>query len=86
MKAWDRIKNWWNKPRSTRMTNVKRVIVAVVGGTVMLIGVAATLIPGVPAIVVIPLGLAILATEFIWARRLLKKMRGMFKQKDKPAQ
>ena len=31
-------------------------------------------LPG-PAIVVIPLGLAILATEFVWARRLLQKAR-----------
>jgi hypothetical protein len=54
---------------------VRRVIVGVVGGTVLLIGLAATLIPGVPAIVVIPIGLAILATEFVWARRWLQKAR-----------
>ena len=30
--------------------------------------------PG-PAIVVIPAGLALLATEFLWARRLLQKMK-----------
>ena len=53
---------------------VKRVIVSVVGATVLLIGVALLVLPG-PAFVVIPLGLAILATEYAWARRWLKKAR-----------
>ncbi len=46
----------------------------VVGGTVLLIGVAMVVLPG-PAFVVIPAGLAILATEFVWARRLLVRVR-----------
>src|SRR5437763_13482330 len=53
---------------------VKRVIVSVVGVTVLLIGIALLVLPG-PAFVVIPLGLAILATEYAWARRWLKKAR-----------
>jgi hypothetical protein len=53
---------------------VKRVIVSVVGATVLLIGIALLVLPG-PAIVVIPLGLAILATEYVWARRWLRKAR-----------
>ena len=48
----------------------RRVVIFVIGSTVVLIGVAMIVLPG-PAIVVIPLGLAILATEFIWARRWL---------------
>ncbi|MEJ0091791.1 MAG: PGPGW domain-containing protein [Limisphaerales bacterium] len=58
---------------------VRRVIIAVIGGTILLIGVAMIVLPG-PAVVVIPLGLAVLATEFIWARRWLRKARKMFKQ------
>ena len=54
---------------------LKRAVVAVIGFTVLLIGLAMVVLPG-PAIVVIPLGLAILATEFVWARRLLDKARG----------
>jgi tellurite resistance protein TerC len=42
--------------------------------TVVLIGVAMIVLPG-PAIVVIPAGLAILATEFAWARRWLRIIR-----------
>ncbi len=53
---------------------VKRVIVSVVGVTVLLIGIALLVLPG-PAFVVIPMGLAILATEYAWARRWLKRAR-----------
>jgi tellurite resistance protein TerC len=48
----------------------KRLIVIVIGFTVLAAGVAMIVLPG-PAVVVIPVGLAILATEFIWARKLL---------------
>ena len=54
----------------------KRIGIAVVGGTVTLIGIALIVLPG-PAIVVIPIGLSILATEFLWARRYLRKARDM---------
>lgn len=56
----------------------KRLVIAVVGGTVLLVGVAMIVLPG-PAFVVIPLGLAILATEFVWAKRLLKKVKDRVK-------
>jgi uncharacterized protein (TIGR02611 family) len=55
---------------------VRRVIVSVIGATVLLIGVALLVLPG-PAFIVIPVGLAILATEYAWARRWLKKVRGI---------
>jgi uncharacterized protein (TIGR02611 family) len=48
----------------------KRLVVMVIGFTVLAAGVAMIVLPG-PAVVVIPVGLAILATEFIWARNLL---------------
>jgi uncharacterized protein (TIGR02611 family) len=53
---------------------IKRVIVSVVGATVLLIGIALLVLPG-PAFIVIPVGLAILATEYVWARRWLRKAR-----------
>lgn len=53
---------------------IRRIAVAVVGFTVLLIGLALVVLPG-PAFIVIPLGLAILATEFVWARTLLNKAR-----------
>jgi tellurite resistance protein TerC len=51
-----------------------RVVVLIVGMTVLLIGVALLVLPG-PAFVVIPVGLAILATEFAWARHWLRIIR-----------
>ena len=51
-----------------------RIVISVVGVTVLLIGVAMIVLPG-PAFVVIPIGLAILATEFAWAKRLLRVAR-----------
>ena len=52
----------------------RRLAVAVVGTTVLIIGMALIVLPG-PAFVVIPIGLAILSVEFAWARLWLKKVR-----------
>jgi uncharacterized protein (TIGR02611 family) len=53
------------------MRHAKRIAVLIIGMTVLLVGVALIVLPG-PAFVVIPIGLAILATEYAWARRALK--------------
>jgi tellurite resistance protein TerC len=53
---------------------LRRIAVAFVGGIVVAVGVAMLVLPG-PAVLVIPAGLAILATEFHWARRLLHRIR-----------
>jgi len=52
----------------------RRIVVAVIGGSVLLIGVAMVVLPG-PAILVVPLGLGILGLEFAWARFWLRKLR-----------
>jgi uncharacterized protein (TIGR02611 family) len=52
----------------------RKVIVGVIGGTVLAIGILLIVLPG-PAFVVIPVGLGILATEFLWARRLLRRIK-----------
>ena len=53
---------------------VRKVIVGVIGGTIILIGAAMIVLPG-PAFIVIPVGLGILATEFVWARRVVRRGR-----------
>lgn len=53
---------------------MRKILALALGSTVLLIGAALIVLPG-PAFVVIPLGLAILGTEFIWARGLLKRLR-----------
>ena len=52
----------------------KRIAVAVVGSTVLAVGIVMIVTPG-PAFVLIPVGLAILGLEFAWARVWLKKVR-----------
>jgi len=56
------------------LRKARTMIVAVIGFTVLGIGIAMLALPG-PAIVVIPIGLAILATEFVWAKRLLHRAK-----------
>jgi tellurite resistance protein TerC len=52
----------------------RRALVLLLGSSVLLIGLAMVVLPG-PAIIVIPLGIAILALEFAWARRWLNKIQ-----------
>ena len=52
----------------------RRIVIAVVGFTVLAVGIAMIVLPG-PAIVVIPVGLGILGLEFAWARHWLHKIR-----------
>lgn len=49
---------------------IKKLIVAVIGFTILLIGLIVVFTPG-PAILIIPIGLAVLETEFVWAEKLL---------------
>jgi uncharacterized protein (TIGR02611 family) len=56
------------------LKQAKRLIVAIIGLTVVIAGLAMIVLPG-PAFVFIPAGLAILATEFMWARKLLQKVK-----------
>jgi len=56
---------------SVTVKRAKRLVIFIIGSSILLLGVAMIILPG-PAIVFIPIGLAILGTEFIWARRLLR--------------
>ena len=55
-------------------TNVRRLVVLVVGAGVLGAGVAMLALPG-PGILVIFIGLAVLATEFAWAERTLDRTK-----------
>lgn len=52
----------------------RRIVVAVIGGTILLGGVIMLVTPG-PGIAIVLLGLAILAIEFAWAKLWLNKVR-----------
>jgi intracellular septation protein A len=49
----------------------KRFAVTIVGAALLLLGGAMMVLPG-PGILVIVAGLAVLATEYVWAQRMLK--------------
>ncbi len=70
-----------SRPGSTVIKHFKRVMIFVVGSTVLAIGVAMILLPG-PAFIVIPAGLAILAVEFAWARRWLRSARAVMPRRN----
>lgn len=67
-----------------KLGRAQKLVVALVGGSVLLVGIAMLALPG-PAILVIPLGLAILATEFLWARRWLQRARSLLPNGKKAA-
>jgi tellurite resistance protein TerC len=58
------------------LRQIKKVVIFVVGMTVLLFGIALLVLPG-PAFLVIPAGLAILSVEFAWAKHWLHKARGI---------
>lgn len=56
------------------LRHARRLVVAVIGATVILAGIVMLVAPG-PGIVTVLAGLAVLATEFVWARHLLHRAR-----------
>ncbi len=60
------------------MKALKKAVVILGGGALLVAGLALLVLPG-PAFVVIPVALAILAVEFVWARRWLAWLRERLK-------
>ena len=56
------------------MPVIRKLVYSILGITVLLIGLVMIVLPG-PALIVIPLGLAILAGEYAWARRVIRRGR-----------
>ena len=52
----------------------KRLAITVIGVSILAVGIVMIVAPG-PALVLIPVGLAILGLEFAWARLWLKRLR-----------
>ena len=74
-----------------KMPVIRKLIYSVVGITIILIGLVMIVLPG-PAFIVIPIGLAVLASEYAWARRIIRRgrvfvgRRGRPKKKNRPAE
>jgi uncharacterized protein (TIGR02611 family) len=56
------------------VTQVRRVFLIVAGFTLLLLGIIMIFTPG-PGTPVILLGLGLLAAEFVWARRLMERLK-----------
>jgi tellurite resistance protein TerC len=56
------------------LRQARRIIVAVIGFTVLLVGIVMIVTPG-PGWLAILLGLSILSAEFVWARRWLRRIK-----------
>jgi tellurite resistance protein TerC len=56
--------------------HAKRIVKIVVGCTLLVVGALLLVLPG-PGILVIGLGLAVLSAEFVWARRLLDRIKSV---------
>lgn len=54
--------------------HIRRGAILLVGSTVLLIGALMIVLPG-PGIPVLIAGFAILATEFVWAERVVERLR-----------
>lgn len=61
---------------NTAYRTARKVVVAILGVSLLVVGVAMIVLPG-PAFVVIPMGLGVLSLEFAWARRWLRRARAM---------
>ena len=61
------------RERHKERGRIYRIAVLTAGVVVLLAGLAMTVLPG-PAVVVIPIGLSLLALEFVWAETLLEKV------------
>ncbi len=73
--GWESFKLIINRIKVKTLSQAIRIVKIVFGFTLLIVGIALIVLPG-PATVVIPAALAILATEFVWARKLLKKFNG----------
>ena len=72
MNAW--LQKWIVRFGLESRPRLRRFLVGAIGFSVVLIGLIMIVLPG-PAIVMLPLGFAILASEFAWARRVWRRGR-----------
>jgi uncharacterized protein (TIGR02611 family) len=73
----EKAREWLSSPQGKK---VRKVVVGIAGGVVILAGVMMLFLPG-PAFVVIPAGFAILAVEFPWARRAYDRVKDKLREK-----
>jgi uncharacterized protein (TIGR02611 family) len=73
----------WHSPRevfASIMRSTKRVVIFVVGVALVLLGIALIPLPGPFSLPLMVAGLAVLATEYVWAERALDTVKDKTKQ------
>jgi len=65
---------WQTLDETSMLKRIKQTFIFVIGTTILAVGIFLIVLPG-PAIIIIPLGLAILSSEFFWAKQILKKVK-----------
>lgn len=55
--------------------NLRKIAILIAGTIVILVGIMIAPLPGPGPLILVPIGLGILATEFIWAKRLLDRFK-----------
>lgn len=70
MNRW--LQKWITRFGLDALPALRRFLIGAIGFSLVLIGLAMIVLPG-PAFIVVPLGVAILASEFAWARRLWRR-------------
>jgi hypothetical protein len=67
---------WVGSPDSGAVLRYgRKIVIGVVGATIIIFGLAIGFLPGPGPLVLVPLGLAVLGVEFAWARRLRRRMQ-----------
>jgi len=78
----------WHSPREVYdfiFRSTKRIVIFVVGVALVLLGVALIPLPGPFSIPLMIAGLAVLATEYVWAERALDLVKDKAKQASQAA-
>jgi uncharacterized protein (TIGR02611 family) len=78
----------WHSPReiySFIFRSTKRIVIFVVGVALVLLGVALIPLPGPFSIPLMIAGLAVLATEYVWAEKVLDTVKDKAKQASEAA-
>ncbi|MCE9678574.1 PGPGW domain-containing protein [Shewanella sp. AS1] len=64
--------NYKQLKSDNRLKVLRKCLITIIGGSLCLLGLALLILPG-PAWLLLPIGLAILSLEHLWARKWLKR-------------
>lgn len=62
--------------------NLRKIGILIAGTLICIVGILIAPLPGPGPVILVPIGLALLATEFVWAKRLLDRFKYLQTQAD----